>query len=106
MFFTSWVAYAHMSQSKVQVIQDMRLRKSASTQAMATRYVRERPYGKIDRQRKLQLDTIYISVGVKNLMVLVWIIDLGFSSLRGETVSHTMHAPGLTEKWISSANCS
>ena len=25
----------------------------------------------IDRQRKLQLDTIYFSVGVKNLMVLV-----------------------------------
>ena len=33
--------------------------KSTSTQAIAaTQWVRERPYGKINGQRKLQLDTI------------------------------------------------
>ena len=52
---------------------------------------------KIDRQRKLQLDTIYFfgwcqeSFGAgSNYWSRVF-------CLRGETVSHTMHAPGLTE---------
>ena len=49
---------------------------------------------------ELQLTQYIFSVGViyvKDLMVLVLIIDIGIFRLRGETVNHTMHAHGYTE---------
>ena len=78
-----------MSQSKVQVIQV--IRNQPAPRRLATRYVREQPYEKINRQRKWQLDTIsflkwcHICHGC---FVLVG-IDLGVIRLRGETVSLT-----------------
>ena len=74
--------------------------KSANTQAIATRSVRKRPYGKINRQRKLQLDAIsflgYICQQ-SDCAACWWELISGVFRLGGETDNHTTHVPGHKE---------
>ena len=87
-FIKSQVTYRTCLQSKYRLYE---IRPTGPARRLATRYVLERPRKKINRQRKLQLNTLYF-LAWRHIMSWIYLvlveIDPGVSRLGGEIASH------------------